>query len=70
VRPLVLCYHAISETWRDALAVSLAVFERQVRAVIQRGYRPAAAADTVTAGGKLLHVTFESGSGAGTGPCA
>jgi peptidoglycan/xylan/chitin deacetylase (PgdA/CDA1 family) len=59
VRPLVLCYHAISETWRDALAVAPAAFERQVRSILDRGYRPAAAADVVNANGKLLHVTFD-----------
>lgn len=59
VRPLVLCYHAISETWRDALAVAPAAFERQVRVLLDRGYRPATAADVTNANGKLLHVTFD-----------
>jgi peptidoglycan/xylan/chitin deacetylase (PgdA/CDA1 family) len=58
-RPLVLCYHAVSESWQDALSVSPAVFERQLRAVLQRGYRPAPAAETVRVWGKLLHVTFD-----------
>jgi len=58
-RPLVLCYHAISDTWRDPLSVSPGVFERQVRAVLQRGYRPASAAETIAGRGKLLHVTFD-----------
>lgn len=58
-RPLVLCYHAISDTWRDVLAVSPAAFERQVRVILRRGYRPATAAETVAGRGKLVHVTFD-----------
>jgi peptidoglycan/xylan/chitin deacetylase (PgdA/CDA1 family) len=58
-RPLVLCYHAISDTWEDALAVPLRVFEQQMRAVLKRGYRPATAAETLSARGKVVHVTFD-----------
>jgi len=57
--PLVLCYHAISETWRDELSVSPIVFERQVRTLLSRGYRPATAAEVVASRGKLLHITFD-----------
>jgi peptidoglycan/xylan/chitin deacetylase (PgdA/CDA1 family) len=55
----VLCYHAISDTWQDALSVSPAVFERQIRAVIRHGYHPATAAEIVGVRGKLVHVTFD-----------
>jgi peptidoglycan/xylan/chitin deacetylase (PgdA/CDA1 family) len=58
-RPLVLCYHAISDTWDDALAVPPRVFEQQLRGLLRRGYRPASAAETVTARGKVMHVTFD-----------
>jgi len=58
-RPLVLCYHAVSETWADPLAVRPAVLERQVRTLIWRGYRPVRAAETLSGHGRLLHVTFD-----------
>jgi peptidoglycan/xylan/chitin deacetylase (PgdA/CDA1 family) len=59
VRPLVLCYHAVSETWHHALSVPPDVLERQLRMLLDRGYRPATAAEAVTGSGKLLHVTFD-----------
>jgi peptidoglycan/xylan/chitin deacetylase (PgdA/CDA1 family) len=58
-RPLVLCYHAVSETWADPLAVRLAALELQVRSLLWRGYRPASAAQSVCGRGRLLHVTFD-----------
>ena len=57
--PLVLCYHAVSERWPHALAVSLGTLERQVRALLARGFRPVSAAAAVGASGKLLHVSFD-----------
>jgi peptidoglycan/xylan/chitin deacetylase (PgdA/CDA1 family) len=59
LRPLVLCYHAISDDWADALAVTLDAFERQLERVLARGYRPVGAAEAAAATGKLLHVTFD-----------
>lgn len=59
VRPLVLCYHAVSETWADPLAVRPAALERQVRSLLWRGYRPASAAESVCGRGRLVHVTFD-----------
>jgi peptidoglycan/xylan/chitin deacetylase (PgdA/CDA1 family) len=59
LRPLVLCYHAISERWEDPLAVSIDAFERQLHGVLARGYRPVGAAEAVTGNGKLVHVTFD-----------
>jgi len=59
LRPLVLCYHAISEGWNDPLAVPLDAFERQLRGLLARRYRPVGAADAVAATGRLLHVTFD-----------
>jgi peptidoglycan/xylan/chitin deacetylase (PgdA/CDA1 family) len=58
-RPLVLCYHAVADDWPDALAVTLAAFERQLQAVLARGYRPVGAAEAVAGSGKLVHVTFD-----------
>ena len=48
VRPLVLCYHAVSETWHHELSVPPDVMERQLRLLLDRGYRPATAAEAVT----------------------
>jgi peptidoglycan/xylan/chitin deacetylase (PgdA/CDA1 family) len=58
-RPLVLCYHAVSERWEHALAVRLETLERQVRSLLLRRFRPASAAQTLTGRGRLLHVTFD-----------
>lgn len=59
LRPLVLCYHAVSDAWADPLAVSPAMFERHVRSVIRRGYRPVSATEALSGRGRLLHVTFD-----------
>jgi peptidoglycan/xylan/chitin deacetylase (PgdA/CDA1 family) len=59
VRPLVLCYHAVSDTWHHALSVPADVLERQLRLLLRLGYRPATAAEALTGSGKLLHVTFD-----------
>jgi len=58
-RPLVLCYHAVSVSWMDPLAVSAVTVERQVRRLIRRGYRPVAAADTLANDRRTMHVTFD-----------
>jgi peptidoglycan/xylan/chitin deacetylase (PgdA/CDA1 family) len=58
-RPLVLCYHGVSDSWEHSLAVRPAALERQVASLLRRGYRPATALDTVGARAKLLHVTFD-----------
>jgi peptidoglycan/xylan/chitin deacetylase (PgdA/CDA1 family) len=59
VRPLCLCYHAVSETWRHELSVPAEAMERQLQLLLRLGYRPAAASEAVTGSGKLLHVTFD-----------
>jgi len=58
-RPLVLCYHAISDGWSHLLSVSPQDFERQLELLIGRGYRPARAEDVLAGRGRLLHVTFD-----------
>lgn len=57
-QPLVLCYHAVSDTWEHSLSVRPAAFERQLRFLV-RLYRPVAAAEILRARGRLLHVTFD-----------
>jgi peptidoglycan/xylan/chitin deacetylase (PgdA/CDA1 family) len=55
----VLCYHAVSEAWPHALAVTAPALERQLRSLLALGYRPASADDVLTGRGRLLHVTFD-----------
>ncbi len=59
MRPLVLCYHAVSDTWHHELSVPADVMEKQLRLLLRLGYRPVSAAEAVTGSGKLLHVTFD-----------
>jgi peptidoglycan/xylan/chitin deacetylase (PgdA/CDA1 family) len=59
MRPLVLCYHAISAGWHHLLSVPPADFERQLRLVLGRGYRPVSAVEALAGRGRLLHVTFD-----------
>jgi peptidoglycan/xylan/chitin deacetylase (PgdA/CDA1 family) len=58
-RPLVLCYHAITDGWPHALATGPATFERQLRAVLARGYKAGSAAQAVEGRARVLHVTFD-----------
>lgn len=56
--PLVLCYHATSDTWEHSLSVPPAMFARQLAGLL-RLYRPAPV-ETVLAGVRgTLHVTFD-----------
>jgi peptidoglycan/xylan/chitin deacetylase (PgdA/CDA1 family) len=55
---MVLCYHAISDAWPDALAVPPDAFERQIRRLLSRGFSPAEAEDAFRHR-KSLHVTFD-----------
>jgi peptidoglycan/xylan/chitin deacetylase (PgdA/CDA1 family) len=58
---LVLCYHAISETWPAALSTTPERFEQQLDLLLRRGYRP----ETFTAavkgarGERTVAVTFD-----------
>jgi peptidoglycan/xylan/chitin deacetylase (PgdA/CDA1 family) len=58
-RPLVLCYHSVSDAWEHALAVTPRAFERQLRSLLRRGYRPLAAATLLGGPRRGLHVTFD-----------
>jgi peptidoglycan/xylan/chitin deacetylase (PgdA/CDA1 family) len=58
-QPLVLCYHAVSESWPHLLAVTPQAFERQLRSLLLRGYRPVTAAEAVSGDSKVFHVTFD-----------
>ena len=58
-RPLVLCYHAVSDSWPHPLAVGPLALECQVRGLLARGFRGATAAETLAGRRRLLHVTFD-----------
>ena len=45
MKPLSLCYHAVSETWNHELSVSPEAFEEQLQLLLRRGYRPVGAAE-------------------------
>jgi peptidoglycan/xylan/chitin deacetylase (PgdA/CDA1 family) len=62
-RPVVLCYHAVSETWEHLLSVPPSAFELQLRLLRARGYAAAPAADVVRGRGRLFHVTFDDALG-------
>jgi peptidoglycan/xylan/chitin deacetylase (PgdA/CDA1 family) len=57
--PVVLCYHAVSDEWDHLLSVRRQAFERQLRLMLARRYRPASASDVAAGRGRLLHVTFD-----------
>jgi peptidoglycan/xylan/chitin deacetylase (PgdA/CDA1 family) len=59
VRPLVLCYHAVSDSWPHQLSVGPAALESQLRRLLRGGYRGVKLVDAVSGDGKLLHVTFD-----------
>ena len=58
-RPLILCYHAVSDTWEHGLAIPAARIERQLRALLARRLRPAPLERTLDGRRALLHVTFD-----------
>ncbi len=58
-RPIVLCYHAVSDGWEHPLAVRPRAFERQIRNLLLRRHGPATAGDVIRGGRRLFHVTFD-----------
>jgi peptidoglycan/xylan/chitin deacetylase (PgdA/CDA1 family) len=58
-RPVIVCYHAVSEKWPHQLAVSPSLVCHQLTVLMKRGYRPARLDDTLTVQRRLLHVTFD-----------
>jgi peptidoglycan/xylan/chitin deacetylase (PgdA/CDA1 family) len=58
---LVLCYHAVSDTWPSPAALPAAKLEAQLKYLLKRGYEPLAlsAALGKTAPGRFLAVTFD-----------
>lgn len=58
-QPLVLCYHAISDTWEHPIATPAHRFVAQVRLLRRCGFRPAGADELFEHGGRRFHVTFD-----------
>lgn len=57
---LVLCYHAVSETWPADLSVTPANLERQLESLASRGYRGVTFSEAVSKGeGKRVCLTFD-----------
>jgi peptidoglycan/xylan/chitin deacetylase (PgdA/CDA1 family) len=59
ISPIVLCYHAVSDSWPDELAVPPKRLARHLQVLLLRRFRPAPLADAVRFRRKLLHVTFD-----------
>lgn len=59
LRALVLCYHSVSDEWDHQLAVRPHAFERQLRGLLRRRFRPVSAAEVLDAPRRTLHVTFD-----------
>jgi len=58
-KPLVLCFHSVSHDWEHQLAVRPALFERLVRGLLRRRFRPVPADRLLMGGRRSLHVTFD-----------
>lgn len=58
-RPLVLCYHAVTDRWRHELALPAATIASHVERLLARGYRPGTAGECVSGAERVLHVTFD-----------
>ena len=60
---LILCYHAVSESWPSELAIRPADLERQVQVLRRRGYTPTTFTRAVTAppSRRCFAVTFDDG---------
>lgn len=58
-RPLVLCYHAVTDRWRHELSLPARRILAQVERLRARGYRAGAAVDVVDGSEHVLHVTFD-----------
>jgi peptidoglycan/xylan/chitin deacetylase (PgdA/CDA1 family) len=57
---LVLCYHAVSERWPADLSLTPDALERQVRGLLDRGYRGVTFSEAVAEGeGRRVAVTFD-----------
>ena len=60
---LILCYHGISESWPSPSAIPVDRLERQLRHLLERGYRGTTFSEAVLSRprGKTVAVTFDDG---------
>jgi peptidoglycan/xylan/chitin deacetylase (PgdA/CDA1 family) len=58
-RPLVLCYHAVSDRWPDPLAISAAALEHQLRMLKRARMTPVPADAVLSNRARTFHVTFD-----------
>src|SRR5256885_192193 len=60
---LVLCYHAVSDSWPASLSLPAGQLEEQVGNLLERGYVPSTFTDALRDGsdGRSLAVTFDDG---------
>ena len=58
-RPLVLCYHAVTERWQDPLAVPPSAFERQLRLLLRARLEPVDIDGVLANRRRTFHVTFD-----------
>jgi peptidoglycan/xylan/chitin deacetylase (PgdA/CDA1 family) len=58
-RSTALCYHAVSATWNDPLAVTPEAFEHQIRSLLRRGFTPVGANQLLRGKAATFHVTFD-----------
>ncbi len=59
-QPLVLCYHAVSESWESELAVTPAQLRTQVGGLLARGYRPTTFLEAaLSPRSRILAITFD-----------
>ena len=58
-RTLVLCYHAVSDSWSDELAVPGRLLEAHITSLLRRGYRGVTASEALAGRARSLHVTFD-----------
>jgi peptidoglycan/xylan/chitin deacetylase (PgdA/CDA1 family) len=58
---LVLCYHAVSESWPADLSITTSQLREQLELLVERGYRGVTFSDAVasTSSGPMVSVTFD-----------
>jgi len=57
--PTVLAYHAVSDEWRHALAISRSMLLRHVRLLLARRFEPVTLEQALSRRGRLFHVSFD-----------
>src|SRR3712207_1987741 len=60
---LIICYHAVSDTWPASMSVAARRLEEQVASLVRQGYEGATFTDAIRgdSGDRTLVVTFDDG---------